>query len=323
MQNFTISNKLKFKKLLMMGTMIRYVVIFVFISGFCSCQSHEKAEEPKSNVATPVKIVSIEKSAISEYINMNATTVFQRKNTVKSNVTGYVEKVFVNIGDYIEVGKPLFTIKTKESEALNRLNSKDSLFKFKGLITINAPSSGIVTDLNKLANDYTNDGDQLCVIADASSFVFLLNVPFEQNKYVAIGSSCIVQLPDSTCVKGTIASKLSTMDAVSQTQSYVIKVQTEKVLPENLIAIVQIFKHTKQNAQVLPKSCVLTDETMQNYWIMKLINDTTAVKIPITKGIMNNMQVEIVAPEFKPEDRIISSGNYGLSDTATINIIKK
>jgi hypothetical protein len=55
---------------------------------------------------------------------------------------------------------------------------------------------------------------------------------------------------------------------------------------------------------------------------MKVINDSTAVKIPVTKGIENEKEVEILEPKFVPTDRILLTGNYGLPDTASIIIEK-
>jgi len=55
---------------------------------------------------------------------------------------------------------------------------------------------------------------------------------------------------------------------------------------------------------------------------MKLINDSVAIKIPIQKGIENDSLVEVVAPDFSVMDRFISSGNYGLPDTARIKIME-
>jgi hypothetical protein len=53
---------------------------------------------------------------------------------------------------------------------------------------------------------------------------------------------------------------------------------------------------------------------------MKLINDTIAIKVPITKGFENSEEVEIISPEFLQTDRIIFTGNYGLPDTARVKI---
>jgi uncharacterized NAD(P)/FAD-binding protein YdhS len=77
------------------------------------------------------------------------------------------------------------------------------------------------------------------------------------------------------------------------------------------------------NAETLPKSSVLSDETQSNYWVMKLINDSTAVKVPITKGIETGDTVQIISPRFSPTDKILSGGNYGLSDTASVIVDKQ
>ena len=187
-------------------------------------------------------------------------------------------------------------------------------------LTIAAPVAGIVVEAIKQTNDYVSDGEQLCVIAEQNSFVFLLNVPFEQNRYAASGIKCTILLPDSTILNGTISGKLLTVDPVSQTQSYIVKALNSAILPENLSVIVQIIKSSKENAQVIDKTSVLSDETMENYWVMKLINDTTAIKVTVKTGITSGNKIEILSPSFTQLDRLINTGNYGLSDTAFVNI---
>jgi biotin carboxyl carrier protein len=287
----------------------------------CYSSSPAKTEEiPK--VSTPVTVTAIENTAISQTISFNAVSLYQRKNIVKSTINGYIEKSFVNMGDIVRSGKSLYAIKTKEGDALSKFAAKDSKISFTGKLTIVAPVTGIVVEATKQTNDYVSDGEQLCIIAAQSSFVFLLNVPFEQNKYAIPGRSCAILLPDSTILKGTISGKLSTVDPISQTQSYIVKPLTSAVLPENLSVLVVISKSSKEHAQVIDKTCVLSDETMENFWVMKLINDTTAVKVAVKTGITAGNKIEILSPAFEIRDRLINTGNYGLSDTAFVNIIQ-
>ena len=56
---------------------------------------------------------------------------------------------------------------------------------------------------------------------------------------------------------------------------------------------------------------------------MKLIDDSTAVKLPVTKGFENSDEVEIVEPLLGTSDRFLLTGGYGLSDTAKITIINQ
>ena len=111
------------------------------------------------------------------------------------------------------------------------------------------------------------------------------------------------------------------MDIQSQTVRYVVKPASNN-LPGNLIASIPLVKSTSEKALVLPKPAVLGDETQTEFWVMKLINDSTAVKIVVKKGFENNEEVEITILHFLPSDRIILTGNYGLPDTARITIIK-
>jgi hypothetical protein len=113
------------------------------------------------------------------------------------------------------------------------------------------------------------------------------------------------------------------MDIQSQTIRYVVKPQSAGRLPGNLIASINLVKSSSENASVLPKQAVLGNEAQTDFWVMKLMNDSTAIKIDVTKGFENNEEVEIIKPEFLPTDRIVLTGNYGLPDTARVTIIKE
>jgi biotin carboxyl carrier protein len=290
---------------------------------FSSCNSSvENKASTDPEVKTPVTVTTIKLSSISESISLSATSAYLKKNQVKANITGYIEKSLVHVGEFVQAGKPLFYIRTKEAEALSKFHSSDTTFHVTGLIEIKAPESGIVTEVNKYVNDYAAEGDALATIAQQNSFVFLMNVPFELKKYSTVGTACTLLLPDSSRLSGTVLSQLSTMDAVSQTQLYEVKVSPNQNLPENLVANVLLIKNTKHNTQVVDKNCVLSDEIMENFWVMKLINDTTAIKVPVKKGISTDLKIEITYPIFNPADRIIYSGQYGLPDTAFVLISK-
>jgi len=296
------------------------IVLLVLIS--CGQNSKPAEEEESSKVTTPVTVTSITTGSISKVINLTATSSYLKKNTIKSTTNGYITKISYNLGEYVKAGSFLYSIKTKEAEALSDYSKSNPEFAINGELTINAPASGVISEVTKQVNDYVADGDQLCIIAEQSSLVFLLNVPFEQNKHAAIGTKCEILLPDSTSIQGTIVSKLSAIDAVSQTQSFIVKPNTRAQLPENLTALVQLNESTNTKTQVTDKNCVLTDETMEKFWVMKLINDSTAIKIPVKTGIVTDTQVEIISPLFDKSDRLINTGNYGLPDTALVNIIQ-
>jgi len=131
-----------------------------------------------------------------------------------------------------------------------------------------------------------------------------------------------VILPDSTHLNGVVASFMPVIDSVSQTQQVLIKVSSPSRIPENLIAKVRILKIQKTNATSLLKQAVLSNDAQTSFWIMKMIDSVTAIKVPVVKGIETNDRIEIVKPAFSVNDKILLTGNYGLPDTAKVKIIE-
>ncbi len=297
------------------------IVLLTFL-GFTACKQKELIDESSSDEAkTPVTLTSIKIEQIAESVELAAVSGFQKKVLIKANVTGYIENENVNIGDEVSIDQLLFTIKTKEASAIGNANiTQDTSLHFSGVLNIKAQKSGIITTLDHLKGDYVLDGDQLGIISERSSLVFKMEVPFELRSYVKEDHECDIILPDNQIIKGKILRALPSVDAVSQTQSFVVKPSKELKLPENLIAKIRIIKSTKEKAVVLPKGALLADETQTDFWVMKLINDSTAVKITVKKGIETTDKVEITEPIFSEGDRIIFKGNYGLADTAKITI---
>jgi multidrug efflux pump subunit AcrA (membrane-fusion protein) len=301
-----------------------YTVIPFLLALAFSCKNQEPAtEETPAEVQTPVTITHISREPITDYIELNATSTFLFKNYVKSNANGYLQSADARPGQFVNQGQLLFTVKTKEAQSIgNAVNILDSSFKFSGTNVIRAGAKGYITQLNHQAGDYVQDGEQLAVISDLNSFVFLMELPFELKPYVATGKDVEVLLPDGTNLPGKITSAMPTMDAVSQTQNMIIKVSNTQAIPENLIAKVRIAKTIKNNTVSLPKAAVLTDETQSHFWIMKMMDSTTAVKVSVNRGIETKDRVEILSPPLSPSDEILLSGNYGLPDTAKVKIIQ-
>ena len=292
-----------------------------------SCQhaesgSAEKEVAADTAVQTPVTVTSISTDPMTEYIELNAVSAFLQKSYVKANANGYLQSASVFLGKMVKPGEILFRLKTKEAQSLgNSINALDTSFKFSGLNEIKASIAGYITQLNHQSGDYVQDGEQLAVISDGNSFVFLLDLPYELRPFVLSKKTVTLLLPDGEQLNGNIVSTMPAVDATSQTQSLVIKVNPNHSIPENLIAKVRIVKTAKPKAMSLPKAAVLTNETQDNFWVMKMIDSTTAVRVPVKKGMENSDQVEIISPIFSPDDKILLTGNYGLGDTAKVKII--
>ena len=266
------------------------IIIMLLIAGvYQSCKSstdNSDEDVAPEDAVTPVTITHPMHGNINETVELNARSAFMLKTFVKSNAIGYLQSSGIQIGAYVKKGQTLFTIKTKEAVALgNTINNLDPSLHFEGVTAIKSPISGYITQLTSTAGSYVQDGEQLAEITDLSSFVFLLDLPYELKPYLSQNKLLMLHLADSTILTGYIQSALPTVDSIAQTQRYIIKVKTDKLIPENLIAKVLLIKQQINNAALLPKPAVLSNEEQSGFWIMRLINDSIAVKITIKKGI--------------------------------------
>ena len=153
----------------------------------------------------------------------------------------------------------------------------------------------------------------------ATDFVFLLDVPYEVSRHVTSGESCSLVLPDGTYLPATIGEPLATMDAVSQTQP--VRLYVDAPLVAEVMRMKAIIRVDENEAVklLLPKSAVQSDETLTSYWVMKLIDDSTAVRVPVETGNSTADSMEVFGPLVRA-DRIVVTGGYALADSSKIII---
>jgi len=295
----------------------------VFLLVRCKTAPKELDEKEILNPKSIVEVVSVKYGTVDDELVLSATTVYLKRNVVTATIPAFITNVRVKLGDAVNKGDILYELESKERRALgNNISKLDTSLVNFGLIKIRASASGIISTLDKQQpGDYVLEGTQLCTIAESSDLAFQVNVPYEFASYTKPGRTCIIQLPDSTTHHAEFTKALTAMNTLAQTQTILAKVKENLFLPENMIVKVSIVKGSTSNKQILPKTCILSDEMMKEFWVMKLINDTTAIKIPIVVGNKNTINSEVISPQFNPNDRIISSGNYGLADTALIKIV--
>lgn len=300
------------------------MVLLALIASACNNPGKKEAAEEKAvSAGTPVTLTTISTEPIVEYTELNATSTFLQKSYVKANLNGYIKSSNIAIGTYVEIGRPLFTLVSKEARSIgNTVNNLNPAFKFSGVNVVKAATCGYITQLNHQVGDYVQDGEQLAVISDQNSFAFLLDLPYELRKYLPLNNTVDIILPDGTKLTGAVTTSMPSVAAGTQALNVVIKVSCSYRLPENLVARARIVTVNKPNATSLPKGAVLTNDVQSDFWVMKLIDSATAVKVPIIKGVETRDRVEILEPRFNPKDKILITGNYGLPDTAKVKIVR-
>lgn len=305
----------------MKNIFIAIAVILMFIAFSCKngAQVEQASTADETEVITPVTISYGKNQTLQDSITLSAVSTYLLSTDIKANINGYINSVKLHLGDPVDRGQILFVLQTKESRSLgSTINNLDSSFKFSGINSVKSTASGYITELNHQAGDYVLDGDILARITDKNSFGFILNLPFEYRSLIHINKAITVELPDGTKASGMINRIMPQMDSASQTQQVFIKSPTRNI-PSGLIAKVVLTRDATAGF-TLPKGCIYADESQNHFWVMRLLNDSTAVKIPVIKSLENSNFVSITAPNFSPKDRFILQGGYGLTDTAKISI---
>ncbi|SKC19683.1 efflux RND transporter periplasmic adaptor subunit [Dyadobacter psychrophilus] len=307
-----------------MKRILLFFLVLPFLTDSCTPATKPDAAQTESAPKAQVKVIHVRQGSISDDLTLFATTYYLKRNIVTAPIPAFITGVNVKLGDKVIKGDILYILQSKESRALGTEAVKiDSTLSGFGIIKVRASASGVISTLDKQQpGDYVLEGGPLCTIAESSDLAFMVNVPFEYATFAKTGKSCTIILPDNKSYPGTFSTALTAMNVLAQTQTILAKTKQSLFLPENMIVKVMVSKSSSTGKQVFPKSAVLTDEMMSEYWVMKLIDDSTAVKVPIQIGNRNSENVEIISPKFSLSDRIISSGSYGLPDTALISISK-
>lgn len=304
------------------STALLFFSVILFSVG---CKGKDTQEEVVQKPKVPVEVTTIGSGFVSDNLELFATTVYLKRNTVMAPIPAYITAVHVKLGDRVSPGQVLYELESKERKALGNTPVQfDSSLAGYGRIKVKSSGYGVVSAIDRQqVGDYVLEGTSLCTIATTNGMAFQVNVPFEFVNYTRTGNHCTIVLPDNSKHPAVFTTPLAAMNVGAQTQSILAKTSDGLILPEGLIAKVLVSKGGGNSSQVFPKASVLSDEMMQKFWIMKLINDSTAVKVPVIVGNKNKDEIEILSPQFTANDRILVNGNYGLPDTALVTIVKK
>jgi len=301
-------------------SILQIIIVGIFLIG---CSGNPSAGTSESSARAQVQITHVRQGTISDSVALTAVTTFLKKNVVSAPITGYITKSNVQPGMKVDEGRSLFTVQTREAITLKGA-LPDTLLPQRrgqfGSVTLSAGTDGSVVDVNHYQGDYVSEGDRLCTIVHLEDLAFKLYVPYRFHGVLHPGKKITIQLPDQHRMQAVVIQQLSMADSSSQSAVYLLKPESPIILPDGLRVVATVITNQHRNTQLLPKEAVLANETMDQFWIMKVVHDSLALKVTVTEGITNPQMVEILKPKLSPEDKIIISGNYGLEDSTKVRI---
>ncbi|XCF04754.1 HlyD family efflux transporter periplasmic adaptor subunit [Tamlana crocina] len=301
---------------------IHFYLLAVCMFSLGSCNKKTATTTDKKAPIT-VSVVAVQQNDIKEYLTFNGVTQYQKKENIRSNVTGYISWMKYKIGDNIHNGQTFASVRTKEQDALKEAVKIDSsLGKFISPITIRSNATGIINTLNITTNDYVAEGDILATVVQPKSLTVQVNVPYEYEDYVDIGTNCEILLQNEETITAKITGKLPTIDPLAQSQSFLIALPDED-LPENLNVQVKTIYREVKTAICIPKTALQTNELLTEYWVMKVFNDSLAIKQKVKPQLKNDSLVQIQSNTLKIGDLVITEGAYQMQDSTIVSFKKQ
>jgi multidrug efflux pump subunit AcrA (membrane-fusion protein) len=307
-----------------MRTLIFLSISSLFLVLFFSCKKPGKVGNDESGDAVPqVLTTRVRIGKISEMTELNATSRYLKEHLINAPVSGYITKANCLTGTVVREGAPLFEIKTREARALGQTPENiTGKLDFKGITEIKANLSGYIANVFHQEGDFVAEGESLVSLKETSSLVFVLDLPYEWNRHISNNKQVSLGLPDSRILRGIVENISPQVDEISQTQKVYVKLLSQEIIPEGLIAKIFLPLKVRANVQVLPRRAVLSNETETIFWLMKMAGDSMAVRVDVEPGLKNRDSLEIRSPLFSAEEEILISGNYAVPDTIKVKVIK-
>lgn len=290
-----------------------FFFVFLWPLFFVSCQeqSNQKSYEipPISVNTTTVKLGNIENTLI-----LNGKTIYLKKNEITAPISAFVAQVHVQFGDIVNKNDLLFELQTKESKVLqNEI----------GQIKIFAPADGIISHL-WINNEggFVSENQLLCTIIENKDVMIQAEAPYEISSQIKTGLDCNIILPNEKTIAAKIVKILPSINESNQTQSVLIQSIKPFQLPENLNLSIEIISSHHENSILVDKNAIMCNEEQNEFWVMRIIDDSLAIKTPISKGFENDSVIEIISGNLLPHQILVSQGAYGLADSTVVKISK-
>jgi len=302
----------------MKNNFVLRIFVFAFLL-LASCNQYIEDQNGQMPLVA-VKTTLLKSGNIEEYLTFNGKTIYLKKNTLVSPISGYVKKVNKKYGDIIQKNDVLFELQTKESSALENTGAIKAAL---GVIEVVASSDGYINEMMIAdAGAFVMEGSPLCKIVENAEIIIRVNVPFQYHALMKPGAVCTLFLSDNTSIEGKVGRILPLVNEANQTLEVLIVPNTDRQLPENLNLIVEFVNRHHPDALLITKSAVMTNETQNHFWVMKVESGNLSLKVPVSIGIENDTLVEIFSEGLSLNDVIISEGAYSLPDSTLVTILK-
>ena len=264
-----------------------WVIIFLFLflgaSHFLSPKT-EKSTEQISNLDT----VTVQKATLLQRITIAGTVQPARKSFITASYKGYIQKIFVKLGDSVKAGDPIASVATS-------LTTSEQVFPLR------SPISGKIVQLPKTDGEFVKEADPTDFIAridDMSQLFVSANTPEMERIKIQVGQEAVVKaspILDRT-YKGIVRQvSLSANETDKWQRSSVVEypiklelVDFDDQIKPGMSVLIDIIAQKRENVLVLRHEYI--NREMDQFVVTLASGERRNVKL----GLQNEEGAEIV-----------------------------
>ncbi|PKN77722.1 MAG: efflux RND transporter periplasmic adaptor subunit [Candidatus Cloacimonetes bacterium HGW-Cloacimonetes-1] len=315
---------------------------------------NKNLEQIQAEQGIPVRINAIEKNTFVQELIYNAGLSGIQESTTKAMVSDIVVGINAKVGDRVSKGQLIVTFpentpSAQYDQATTAFNSSKQLFErmqrlfaqgaisqqdmdnveagykvskanldaSRKMINITAPIDGVITNMKVNVADHVYPGQDLFTVANTSRYRAVLWVPESEISQIKKGTA-VTAVWNEAQIKGRVTTIAMALDPDNKAFRVEAELNnTDKSFAPGITADIRLSILSKPNSIVVDRQNIVTENGESYVWIAK---DDKAVKTPITVGLDNQLQFEVLSG-LSVGDSLITEGINMLSENVKIRII--
>ena len=184
---------------------------------------------------------------------------------------------------------------------------------------VTAPISGTITRLGVMPGQSVDANTLVAEIADFTHLAAALKVPASEVTVLRPGQSVEIKTEnDDAPVIGTLGFISSRVDAGDGAMTAYALLPADTILKPGRFVSARIVSDEHRGCLAVPDASIVKDS--ESGWIISLVKDGRAVRVPVKTGFRENGLVEVASDRLSEGMMVVKVGAYGLPDNTRIRI---
>lgn len=299
------------------------------------------SETSATPTGVPVHVDTLRRAVLDVIVTAPGRTEALREDRVRAPFPARLVALRVTDGDRVRAGEAVAEVVSRNSEAALRgaermvasarttIDSADAARAIQvarqGLVrqTLHATAAGLVLSHAAAEGDYVAESEVLLTIAEADAVFFNAQVPQRDLGRIAPGQTATIDMPAAgdQAVRAVVHGVLPS--ASSRNLSAPVRLDVLAPRPElavGLFGTASIVVERRDGALAVPAAAVLTDDVSGTRRVAVVDSTDTAHWVRVDTGVRDGDLVELRSPALPPGTLVITDGQVGLPDSATVRI---